>query len=61
MGGDGHNIGHPVLSVAFRFGSIRGYIDDGDVGGDSVGGGGVCVRPSSMSTQGTVKEDRGMM
>ena len=56
MGGDGHNIGHPVLSVAFRFGSIRGYVDDKeDVGG------GVFARPSSMSTQGMVNEERGIM
>lgn len=55
MGGDGHNVGQPVLSVAFRFGSIRGYIDNGDVGG------GGCVKRSSVSTQGTVNEDRGMM
>ena len=53
MGGDGHNVGQPVLSVAFCFGSIHGYIDN-DIGGG-------CVERSSMSTQGTVNEDRGMM
>lgn len=61
MGGDGHNIGQPVLSVAFRFGSIRGYVDNGDVVGGGVTGGGVCVRRSSMSTQGMVNEERGIM
>ena len=61
MGGDGHNVGQPVLSVAFLLGSIRGYLDDGDVGGGNVSGDDECVRRSSMSTQGTVNEDRGMM
>ena len=55
MGGDGHNLGHPVLSVAFRFGSICGYVDDEDVGD------GVFARPSSMSTQGMVNEERGII
>jgi len=55
VGVDGHSVGQPVLSVAFRFGSIRGYIDNGDIGGSG------CIKRSSMSTQGTVNEDRGMM
>jgi hypothetical protein len=54
VGGDGHNDGQPVLSVAFRLGSTRGYIDNGDIRGG-------CGKRSSMSTQGTVNEDRGIM
>lgn len=34
MGGDGHNVGQRVLSVAFHFESIRGYTDDGEIGVD---------------------------
>jgi hypothetical protein len=60
-GGDGHDMGQPVLSVAFRLGSTLGYPDDGNTGGDGVRIDGECVRRSSMSTQGTVNEDRGIM
>ena len=59
MCGDGHNIGHPVLSVTFRFGSICGYVDDEDVCGGSASGGGVHGRPSFLSTQGTVTRREG--
>ena len=32
MGGDGDNVEYAVLSVVFRFGSIRGYIGNGGIG-----------------------------
>jgi hypothetical protein len=55
VGFDGHNGGQPVLAVALRLGSVCGYTED-----ENAGGGG-CVRRSSILTQGTVNDDRGII